>query len=724
MRQFGSDQTLQLKKVEKKNCIQGGCSTHDREVTPSLSGGLSMISHRSATSELVHLFGRGSLSGFSDFDLLTRFVADRDALAFETLVVRHGPMVLGICRRMLNDPSEADDAFQATFLVLLRRAGSLGPGDVLPAWLHGVAVRVAKQARAVAARRARRERTGMIVEAPTSGDDPVDRELGRILDEEIHRLPLKYRAPVVLCYLEGMTHEEAAQRLQWPVGSVKGRLSRARTLLQSRLTRRGVACGAALGGLTLSSTALAMVPDSLLASTCRAAGLLGSGPLAPAILSTSVSGLLEGALSAMFMHKVRMFGLAFLASGLFLSGAGVMVRNRTALASPQPEKAAAGVEQKKDAPRSETSSEFLAGAMKPPEGQGPEVEKPAGPPAPVRPSNEASGSSSHSGSARLTDPGSILRDQLFPAARRLYLEAKEAYERGHGSIDRAYHASRLLMDTERGLAETPADRRKSIEAHRQRMRDLARVEKRTRSGEADEAIKAEAHAYVVEADLLLTQDDVERAAIPFPDTQTIEYPSAELWRSLAERRIAQSLRAADGKAVESKPSDARDTDPRSRQILEKLEEPIPMSFANETPLEDLLKYIKSATAGSKGAGIPIYVDPLGLQEAERSLTSPIQLDLEGVPLRRTLQLALEQLGLVYYVDDGILVITNEGSEQTGLRPTTVKPSPFHVKQERAERGEMSIEELKQFVEELKVRKQMKELLDEIQYGRRPGGGIQ
>jgi hypothetical protein len=158
---------------------------------------------------------------------------------------------------------------------------------------------------------------------------------------------------------------------------------------------------------------------------------------------------------------------------------------------------------------------------------------------------------------------------------------------------------------------------------------------------------------------MLTMQDVDRAAVPFPDDQIIEYPDAERWRNLSERRIARY-----GKAV-----DVFDRDAKTKQILEKLDQPIAMSFPNETPLDDVLKYIKQATQGANDSGIPIYVDPLGLTEADRTMQSPVQLDLEGVPLKTTLKLMLKQLGLTYSVKDGFLMITSEASEdlQTEIR---------------------------------------------------------
>ncbi len=161
---------------------------------------------------------------------------------------------------------------------------------------------------------------------------------------------------------------------------------------------------------------------------------------------------------------------------------------------------------------------------------------------------------------------------------------------------------------------------------------------------------------------MLTMQDVARAAVPFPDGKILEYPDAERWRALSERRIKRYGRAVD----------LLDRDPKTKSILAKLDEPISMNFANETPLEDVLKYIKQATQGPSDSGIPIYVDPVGLQEAEKTMTSPITLDLEGVPLKTTLRLLLKQLGLTYTVKDAMLTITSVSSED---QPTEIRVYP-------------------------------------------------
>jgi RNA polymerase sigma factor (sigma-70 family) len=197
--------------------------------------------------DLDRLFRRGTVSS-GDGALLRRFLAEGDESAFEELVARHGPMVLGVCRRLLASPQDADDAFQATFLVLVRKAGRLRDPDRLGPWLYGVATRVAAKARARAARR----RHEPLVEVGSLRESRADwLDLMPILDAELGRLPLRQRDVLVMCLLDGASVEEASRRLGCPVGTVKSRLARAREALRSRLTRRGVTPAAALAALHL-----------------------------------------------------------------------------------------------------------------------------------------------------------------------------------------------------------------------------------------------------------------------------------------------------------------------------------------------------------------------------------------------------------------------------------------------------------------------------------------
>jgi RNA polymerase sigma factor (sigma-70 family) len=243
------------------------------------------------------------LDALTDGQLLERFVAAQDEAAFATLVRRHGPLVLGVCRRLLRGHTDAEDAFQATFVVLLRRARSLDRRGSLAGWLYTVAYHVALRARVAAARRRLQERR--VVEMPQTEchAETVWRDLQPVLDDELNRLPEKYRAPVLLCYVEGKTNEEAGRLLRLPVGTVKSRLARARDTLRRRLTSRGISLtGAALASI-LAEKAAANVPSLLVASTLQTTLLLACGEAATA--SVPAVALAEGVLKAMFATKLK-----------------------------------------------------------------------------------------------------------------------------------------------------------------------------------------------------------------------------------------------------------------------------------------------------------------------------------------------------------------------------------------------------------------------------------
>jgi RNA polymerase sigma factor (sigma-70 family) len=236
----------------------------------------------------------GRDGAMNDEQLLDQFLNLDDETAeaaFRTIVVRHGPMVLGVCRHVLHQHQDAEDAFQATFLVLSRKADSIRDRRVLARWLYEVAYRIAIRARTEDGRRRAHERQGGEMVATVPIDDRGWNELRPVLHEEVNRLPEKYRTPVILCYLEGKTNEEVAEILKWPVGTVKGRLSRARDLLRSRLTRRGLALSAVLLVTALSNgTVIADVVSIRLVDETVAGALIvadrkaaGAGTIAPRI---------------------------------------------------------------------------------------------------------------------------------------------------------------------------------------------------------------------------------------------------------------------------------------------------------------------------------------------------------------------------------------------------------------------------------------------------------
>jgi RNA polymerase sigma factor (sigma-70 family) len=254
---------------------------------------------------LIHQLGgaRGQASNLDDVDLLHRFAAEGDEAAFEVLVWRHGAMVLGVCERVLGRGADADDAFQAVFLTLVRKAGSVRDGGALAGWLFRVARRIAVAARAERARRHGRERPAPDdLAAPDSGT-PDD--LRPVLDEEVRRLPEKLRRVVVLCYLEGRTTEEAAAALGCPRGTVLSRLAAARERLRGRLRRRGVVPASVLAALAgLAALAEATPPPAALVRTAlRAAGALAGGN--PAAIPPRVFALYQGVFQAMLWMKIK-----------------------------------------------------------------------------------------------------------------------------------------------------------------------------------------------------------------------------------------------------------------------------------------------------------------------------------------------------------------------------------------------------------------------------------
>ena len=268
----------------------------------------------------------GGDAALSDAQLLERFVARRDDAAFELLVWRHGTMVLNLCRRLLGHDQDAEDAFQATFLVLARKAATIGKRRACASWLYKVAYRVALAARAEAAGRAARERRCPDdLPAAQASDDVVWRDLRPVLDEEVSRLPEKYRAVFVLCCLEGRTGAEAAEQLRCPEGTVLSRLSRARERLRRRLTRRGVCLSAGLlAALVAAKGQAAEVTAGLVGTTSKAALAIAAGKAVAVAASARAAALTEGVLRAMFVSKLTVAMGIVLTVGLFAIGAGLI----------------------------------------------------------------------------------------------------------------------------------------------------------------------------------------------------------------------------------------------------------------------------------------------------------------------------------------------------------------------------------------------------------------
>jgi RNA polymerase sigma factor (sigma-70 family) len=260
-----------------------------------------------------------------DRELLERFVAGRDEAAFAELVRRHGPAVLGVCRRVLGQEQDAEDAFQATFLVLARQVGSIRKHASVAAWLHGVACRVAASLKREGVRRRDRERVRREVPPPAMADEVSRREVRSVLDEELLRLPQRYRAALVLCYLQGKTQREAARELGLRPTTLKGRLERGRELLRARLARRGLALPAApLAAALTESAAPAAPPPALAGATVKAGLLVAAGVAAEEVVPGRVAALALGVLKPVFVSGARASLALVLLFGLSLTGAAVL----------------------------------------------------------------------------------------------------------------------------------------------------------------------------------------------------------------------------------------------------------------------------------------------------------------------------------------------------------------------------------------------------------------
>jgi RNA polymerase sigma factor (sigma-70 family) len=273
------------------------------------------------------LFNVGTIGGLTDGQLLERFTSrDEEAaeLAFAALVERHGPMVLRVCQSVLHEQHDAEDAFQATFLLLVRKVASIRKQNSVVSWLHGVAFHIASCQKGAIARRRRPERT-VAVRTFAVANDTDQNDLALALHEELNRLPEKYRTPIVLCYFESMSHEQAARQLRWPVGTVRSRLARGREQLRSRLARRRLLPSVVLLERALRDvTSNAAIPSPLASATAHAAVHYASGrSVLAGVTSTSVALLVEGAMNVMFLSKLK---FALVACGLIATAAFVVAQ--------------------------------------------------------------------------------------------------------------------------------------------------------------------------------------------------------------------------------------------------------------------------------------------------------------------------------------------------------------------------------------------------------------
>jgi RNA polymerase sigma factor (sigma-70 family) len=311
------------------------------------------MSNNTTARVIEHLRDSVGLSGEAgptDGELLRRFIDHRDATAFASLVNRHASMVWGVCRRLLGHVQDAEDAFQATFLVLVRKAASVVPRSAVGAWLHGVAYNTALKAQVASVARKQKEKQVEVMPEPEVVQHDAAEEAQQLLDQELNSLPAKYRQALVLCDLEGRSRKEAARQLKIPEGTLSSRLTTARTMLAKRLTRRGVVLPAvALMGLLSRSATSASVPTAVVSRTIEVATLVAAGQTTAAgLISNRVTSLSEGVIRAMLLSKLKFATVTLLLITLAALGAGYLF-GLSAVAQPPAEKKATEPIEKKDA---------------------------------------------------------------------------------------------------------------------------------------------------------------------------------------------------------------------------------------------------------------------------------------------------------------------------------------------------------------------------------------
>jgi RNA polymerase sigma factor (sigma-70 family) len=598
----------------------------------------------SVQASITRLLTQGTLTGASESQLLDRFLTMRDEGAFEAIVNRHGPMVLGVCRRVLSDPNDVDDAFQATFLVLVKKAGSIRDRSLLGTWLYGVARRVAIRARVNAGRLRSREQQGLEMvawqEPRASGDDLA--ELRAILDQEVGRLTERYRSPLVLCDLEGCTHEQAAAQPRCPVGTIKSRLARARDKLRSQLARRGLLRSAGLLAAAVAPEPASAVTTELMGSTVEAATRLAAGrTISAGAVSAAVAALVQGTIRSMSMSTIKVGAVLLAAASVVATGAGV-------LAYQPGTKGNSDVAQKNHA-------------------------------------KTVIGSAKGNAAQDETEEIASLAQARLRAAETVLEGTRRIYKDGHVGALYTPEVVRFralgVLEAERDVNPDKEHRIAALESYLKLMTAL--VEEEKSRNHKDE--------------------------LPVAEYYRLE---AEFW--LAQARAGKEPRlpgSGSGSRQGTEKSIRPGTDPKSQALLARLEETIPMKFPEPTPLEEVLKYLHAATAGRGGEAIPIYVDPVapgtGESMSDQLMKTPITMDLEGVPLRRSLKLLAEQLGMGYGIKDGMVTIRppdmlrRNWHELMVMEESFPESSPLAIEVERARRGELTSSEMNQLEERLR-----------------------
>ncbi|HEV3118468.1 MAG TPA: sigma-70 family RNA polymerase sigma factor, partial [Gemmataceae bacterium] len=295
-------------------------------------------------------------AGLTDGQLLHDYLSRHEEAALAALVRRHGPMVWGVCRRVVRNYHDAEDAFQATFLVLVRRAASITSPELLANWLYGVAHQTALKARATTAKRRARERQVNNMPEPAATEGDLWHDLQPLLDQELNRLPDKYRVAIVICDLEGKTRKEAACLLGVPLGTLAARVARGRAMLTKRLARHGLVVSGGLLATILAKNAAAGVPTAVVGSTIKAVTLVAAGQTAAAgVISVKAAALMGGVLKSMLLTKLKLVTAVLVVVALLGTVVGTLVvpalgQAPTDLKAPKPPAAGKSAEVMKPQP--------------------------------------------------------------------------------------------------------------------------------------------------------------------------------------------------------------------------------------------------------------------------------------------------------------------------------------------------------------------------------------
>jgi RNA polymerase sigma factor (sigma-70 family) len=499
----------------------------------------------SVQDSLARLLSDGTMTGADEIQLLEQFLIHGDECAFEMILRRHAPMVLAVCRRILSDPNDVDDAFQATFLVLLKNGRSIRNHGVLGTWLHGVARRVAVRSQVNSRRRQVRECFGseMIAREDRRSLDDDAAELRAMLDEEVTRLPERFRSALVLCDLEGRTHEQAAAQLRCPVGTVKSRLARARDRLRCRLIRRGVRSSAAVFTSALAPEPAKAVTTELLAKTLGAAArVLANREVAAGAVSVAIATLVDGTVRSMSMSVLKFATLIITAAGVIATGAGVFAYQAPEEELPDTAKLVPT--------KAEAETKANANIAK-------EI-RPGTPPA------DATAKPGTMPANSIAKPSSNQNSSIDALAQARYSAALKSLEIVHG-IYKSHPDSFSRQPVQTWALRALASQ---LDMSNTRTNQIDAFEKYLKIWkDAEKAVKPE--------------DSNEPAIVEYLRLE------AELW--LAQARAGKEPNIS-GAGRGNRPGTLQivrpGTDPKSQALLARLEESIPMRFPNPTPLED------------------------------------------------------------------------------------------------------------------------------------------